>query len=301
MASGPTRPLSWSVCALIALLGSALVLFLWAFWWEPGRLVTRHAQLRLPGWGAEPPLRAVVIADLHVGSPRNGIEHLRRLVKRTNGAEPDVVFLLGDYVITNVFGGQFVAPEDIVRELAAMKAPLGVYAVLGNHDTWLSASRVEEAFARAGITVLENRAVRVGGAGRRAWIAGVSNLGTGTPDIAGALDGVTDDGPVILMTHNPDLFPEVPARVSLTVAGHTHGGQVILPLFGRAITPSRFGERYAAGHVVELGRHLFVTTGVGTSRLGVRFRVPPEIVVLDLGPCDACEPPLAREPRAEAR
>lgn len=269
---------------------------MWAFWWEPGRLVTHHVELDLPGWGNEPPLHAVLIADLHVGSPRNGADRLRRLVEHTNARHPDLVLIAGDFVIDNVFGGRFVPPEDIARELAGIEAPLGVYAVLGNHDNWLSAPRVAKALASAGITVLDNRAVRLGDGGRDAWIAGVADYWTGHPDVPRALDDVTDDGPVILMTHNPDLFPEVPPRVSVTLAGHTHGGQVILPFVGRAITPSRYGERYAAGHVVELGNHLFVTTGVGTSRLGVRFRVPPEIVVLDIGPCDACETPRARPP-----
>jgi predicted MPP superfamily phosphohydrolase len=95
---------------------------------------------------------------------------------------------------------------------------------------------------------------------------------------------VTDGAPVLAFTHNPDLFPEVPSRVSLTLAGHTHGGQVYLPLLGRLVVPSQFGERYAIGHVVENGRHLFVTAGVGTSILPVRFLVPPEISIIRLDP-----------------
>jgi predicted MPP superfamily phosphohydrolase len=93
---------------------------------------------------------------------------------------------------------------------------------------------------------------------------------------------VKDDAPVILMTHNPDVFPLVPERVALTLAGHTHGGQVRLPFVGAPVIPSRFGRRFAAGHVVEGGRHLFVATGVGTSILPVRFRVPPAVAVLTL-------------------
>jgi predicted MPP superfamily phosphohydrolase len=114
------------------------------------------------------------------------------------------------------------------------------------------------------------------------WLAGVGDLWTGTPDIEGTLRQVDTDYPVILFTHNPDIFPNVPARVSLTVAGHTHGGQVNLPLLGRPVVPSDFGQRYAYGHVVEGGRHLFVGGGVGTSIIPARFRVPPEIVILTL-------------------
>jgi predicted MPP superfamily phosphohydrolase len=114
------------------------------------------------------------------------------------------------------------------------------------------------------------------------WLGGVSDLWEGVHDVARTLRAVPDTVPVLLLTHNPDIFPTVPARVNLTLAGHTHGGQVRIPLYGPPIVPSRYGRRYAAGHVSENGRHLFVTTGTGTSILPVRFLVPPEIVVLEL-------------------
>ena len=114
------------------------------------------------------------------------------------------------------------------------------------------------------------------------WLAGVADLWTRSPDIEGTLKQVTDEEPVLLFTHNPDIFPEVPPRVSLTLAGHTHGGQMNLPIFGRPVVPSQYGQRYAFGHVVENGRHLYVSGGVGTSIIPARFRVPPEVVVLTL-------------------
>lgn len=263
----------------------------WTFWWEPGRLVLNEIELMVPNWPEREETRVAVIADLHVGSPRNGLDNLRRVVRRVNETLPDLVLIAGDLIVDNVVGGRFVPPEEIAEDLAAINARFGVFAVLGNHDRWLSAERVEKALAGAGITVLENRAVRVSVRGAGIWIAGVSDYWTGHPSIEEALSGVDPAEPVILFTHNPDLFPEVPPRVSLTVAGHTHGGQVIIPFVGPANTPSRFGDRYAAGHVVEGGRHLFVTTGVGTSRLGVRFLVPPEVVSLKLTRCEPCDPP----------
>jgi predicted MPP superfamily phosphohydrolase len=93
---------------------------------------------------------------------------------------------------------------------------------------------------------------------------------------------VPQDEPVLLLTHNPDVFPDVPARVTLTLAGHTHGGQVALPILGRPVVPSRYGQRYADGLVMEDGRALFVSSGIGTSILPVRFRVPPEIAIVTL-------------------
>jgi predicted MPP superfamily phosphohydrolase len=97
-----------------------------------------------------------------------------------------------------------------------------------------------------------------------------------------ALARVPADEPVLLLTHNPDVFPDVPPRVALTLAGHTHGGQVALPILGRPVVPSRYGQRYAYGLVVEGGRALFVSPGIGTSLLPVRFRVPPEISMVTL-------------------
>ena len=114
------------------------------------------------------------------------------------------------------------------------------------------------------------------------WIAGVSDVWTGRHDLAAAVAAVAnDEAPVILLTHNPDIFPRARA-VTLTLAGHTHGGQVRFPILGAPMIPSKFGQRFAAGHIVEGGRHLFVATGVGTSILPVRFRVPPEVTILTL-------------------
>ncbi len=130
--------------------------------------------------------------------------------------------------------------------------------------------------------MLENASLRVERAGRAFWLVGLADLWTRHPDIAAGLRQVDEANPVILLTHNPDIFPDVPSRVSLTLAGHTHGGQVNFPIIGRPVTPSRYGQRYVMGHVVEGGRHLFVSGGIGTSIIPVRFRVPPEIVIMTL-------------------
>jgi uncharacterized protein len=276
----------------VALAAASAVLALlaaWAFWLEPSSLTVRRVSLALPGWHAEHRgLKVALLTDLHVGAPHMGLAQLRRVVERVNAEAPDVVLITGDFVIGGkdhrggVAGGTFVEPEPIAAELKGIRAPLGVHAVLGNHDWWFDGGRVTRALEGAGVRVLENQAVRVERGGRAFWLAGVADLWTRTPDVSGALRGVTTDDPVILFTHNPDIFPGVPARVSLTLAGHTHGGQVNLPLVGRPVVPSQFGQRYAFGHVVEGGRHLYVGGGIGTSIIPARFRVPPEIVVLSL-------------------
>lgn len=271
--------------ALAAALLVSAALGLWAFWIEPAGLTLQRATLHVPRWRAEHGgVRVAVLTDLHVGSPHTGPEKLRRVVERANAESPDLVVLLGDYVIQGIVGGEFVEPESIAAELGKLRARHGVFAVLGNHDWWLDGARVTEALTRAGVVVLENGAARVERDGRSFWVAGVADLWTRKPDIEGCLRQVGEEDPVLLITHNPDIFPDVPERVSLTLAGHTHGGQVNLPVVGRPVVPSRFNQRYAMGHVIEGGRNLFVSGGVGTSIIPVRFRVPPEVVILTLNP-----------------
>ena len=251
---------------------------LWAFWLEPASLTVAEHELSL-GWPGERSLRVAVLADLHVGSPFNGMAKLHSTVDRTNAAPPDVICILGDLVIQGVLGGRLVPPEEIVIELTRLPAPGGVVAVLGNHDGWFDHDRVRQALETIGIRVVEDTAIHLDTPAGLLWVAGISDLWTGRRDLSAALAAVADGStPVLLLTHNPDIFRLVPDRVTLTLAGHTHGGQVRLPFAGAVIVPSAFGQRFAAGHVVEGGRHLFVATGVGT----VRFRVPPPVTLLTL-------------------
>jgi hypothetical protein len=268
------------------LLAAAVVagaLALWALWLEPSSLRVARYRLDLPLWPAAcSGLSVAVISDLHVGSPFNGVGKLERVVAETQDAKPDLVLLAGDFVIQGVRGGQFVAPEVTSAKLGELATPFGVFAVLGNHDWWLDGPRVRQAFETSRIPVLENRAVELRRGDCTFWLAGIGDFWEGGPDIEGTLRSVPPDAPVLLFAHNPDVFPDVPDRVALTVAGHTHGGQVRVPLVGRPVVPSSYGERFAIGTVVEGQRHLFVTPGVGTSILPVRFLVPPEISLLEL-------------------
>lgn len=274
------RWLRWSALALVS---TFVVLALWAVVIEPGWLRTEHRTLALPRWPDElDGLRVVVLTDLHVGAPHMDLEQLDEVIDRSNAEQPDLVVVLGDLVIQEVLGGEFVPPERTAQALGRLRARHGVVAVLGNHDWWLDGERVATALQRAGLTVLENEAHAIDHEGTRLWVAGLADLMTRHPDITRSLDAVPSDEPVVLLTHNPDVFPDVPPRVALTLAGHTHGGQVCVPLYGPPVVPSRFGQRYARGHVVEQGRHLYVGVGVGTSILPVRFGVAPRIDVLTL-------------------
>ena len=261
-----------------------IALFAWAVLIEPGRLVLREVRVPIERWpdGLEP-LRIAAIADVHAGAPHMTLAALGGIVATANAAHPDLVVLLGDYVIHGIIGGRFIEPEPIAAVLGRLRAPLGVFAVTGNHDWWYDGARVTAALEAAGIRILEDSVAPIPARGGRVWIAGIGDLWTRPASIQRALGTVPPDAPVIVITHNPDLFPHVPPRVLLTLAGHTHGGQVDLPFFGRLIVPSRYGARYAIGHVREDGRDLFVSPGLGTSIFPVRFRVPPEISLLTVG------------------
>jgi predicted MPP superfamily phosphohydrolase len=251
----------------------------WAGWIEPRRLVTVHRRLELPNWPAAlNGLRVGVLSDLHAGAPHAGLPQIRRAVERLNDEAPDLTVLVGDYIDAHPLWGGRIAPEPIARELAALRSPLGTFAVLGNHDWRQAGDQMWSALHNAGIEVLENRSTRAGDL----YVAGLADLRCRRPDLPGALAGVPADAPVIALAHDPDLFPYMPDRVALTLSGHTHGGQVAIPLLRRPAIPSRYGERYARGHVVEDGRHLYVTSGLGTSALPVRLLAPPEVVVLEL-------------------
>jgi hypothetical protein len=262
----------------------AVLIFLplWAFVIEPNRLVVRPVELALPAW-PEPldGLKIALLSDLHVGAPFVGLDKLARVVAETNGAAPDLVLLLGDYLVGGEPGATLVDPEPIAQVLGGLRARLGVQAVMGNHDWWFDGPRVTRAFAAAGIPVLENEVIALSDRGQSIWLAGLADSMTRPQEVAGTL-ARAGAGALIVFTHEPDIFPDVPARATLTVAGHTHGGQVVLPFVGRPVVPSRYGQRYAIGHIVEGGRHLFVTPGIGTSILPVRFGVPPEITLLVL-------------------
>ena len=266
----------------LASLGT-LGLGLWAFWLEPASLHNQNYEIRLPNWPAEcDGLRIAVLADLHVGSPFNGLDKLDGIVDLTVKAKPDLILLAGDYGSRGVLGGTRVLPEEIAKGLSRLAAPLGVFAVLGNHDWWEGAPRIERALESAGIRVLEDASVAVKRDGCAIQLAGLSDLWEGPHNYRAALAKIPRGTPILAFTHNPDAFPEISKPVDLMIAAHTHGGQVYLPGLGRPIVPSKYGQRYAAGHIVENGRHLFVSPGLGTSIIPVRFLVPPEVSLLTI-------------------
>jgi len=255
-------------------------------------LVITPYRLTPPRWRAGHRLTISVIADLHAGGPNMGLERVRQVVDAANALKSDLVVLMGDYFATHRFVTEVVPNDAWSEELGRLRAPFGVYSILGNHDWWHGVTGVRQALNRVHVPLMENDAVLLGEPGRRFWLAGLGDqlahwLGPnnfrGVDDLPGTLKKVTTDDPVILLVHEPDVFVRVPDRVSLTIAGHTHGGQIRLPFVPPLWTPSAYGARFAYGHIVERDRHLIVSGGLGCSQVPLRLGVPPEILHVTLG------------------
>lgn len=249
---------------------------------ETARLVERDHVLPLSHWPVQcDGLRVDVIADTHTGSPRNGLDKLDRLVQRLIASDAPFVLMAGDYVILKVLLGEYIPPEVIAEHLKPLTSRKPVYAVLGNHDWWKNGTDISAKFAAAGVQMIDNRAVQVQAGACSFWLAGLGDLKEGNPDVTGTYADIPADAPIVALTHEPDLLPQIPERTALTVAGHTHGGQMYpFPLR----RPGHFipYSHTLNGWVVDGERTLFVSPGVGTSIIPVRLGVPPEISRLTL-------------------
>lgn len=297
--------MSWTRRAFIATGLAAVATGAYAGIIEP-KLRLRQVHYRfgpdnpLRGWPAGQKLRIAAMADPHVNRPFTPPSRIARIVAQINEAKPDVVVLLGDYT-SNIPGTErSVEPDEVGDVLSSLRAPLGTYAVLGNHDWWDDRrgrrqigdndTLIGNTLAAHGITVMENDAIPLTHNNGKFWLLGLGDQWAyrlskrefqGRDDLPGTLAQISDDAPAILLAHEPDIFPDVPGRVSLTLCGHTHGGQI--QFFGWAPkVPSKFGSRYRYGHIIEDNRHLIVSSGVGCSSLPIRFGAPPEIVLIDI-------------------
>jgi uncharacterized protein len=275
---------------------------------EPGlRLRVTRYHLTPEGWPADFPLKIAVIADLHACDPWMSLERIEAIVARTNALQPDITVLLGDYVAGHRHVTRFIPASEWAPALARLKAPLGVHAILGNHDYWDDRTVQREgqgptvahrALEAAGIPVYENAATRLAKDGRPFWLAGLGDQlaymparrfrpvrRIGIDDLSATLAKVTDDAPLILLAHEPDVALRVPSRVALQLSGHTHGGQVRLLGWSPAV-PRRQGVELAYGHL-RTKCDVIVSGGLGCSIMPFRIGVPPEIVLVTLGKAGA--------------
>jgi uncharacterized protein len=268
---------------------------------EPARLRVARYSLSPPRWPSDFRLSIAVIADLHACDPWMSLERIHGIVERTNALGADIIVMLGDYVAGHRHVTRFIPAAEWAPVLAGLKAPLGVHAILGNHDWWEDKTVQREgqgptvarrALEAAGIPVYENDAKRLSKAGRPFWLAGLGDQlaymparrfrpvrRIGVDDLGATLAKVTDNAPLVLMAHEPDVAARVSSRVSLQLSGHTHGGQV--RLFGWSpVSPS--GHQLAYGHI-HMNCDVIVSGGLGCSIMPFRLGVPPEIVLVTLG------------------
>jgi predicted MPP superfamily phosphohydrolase len=254
-------------------------------------------------WPAGFQLKIAAIADLHACDPWMSLNRIQAIVERTNALGADIIVMLGDYVAGHRHVTRTIPAGEWAPVLADLKAPLGVHAILGNHDWWddktvqrdgQGPTVARRALEAVGIPVYENDVVRLTKAGRPFWLAGLGDQlaylparrfrpvrRIGVDDLTATLGKVTDDAPVILLAHEPDVAVRVPGRVALQLSGHTHGGQV--RLFGWSpVVPSRYGNRLAYGHT-RTNCDVVISGGLGCSIMPFRFGVPPEIVLVTVG------------------
>jgi uncharacterized protein len=222
-------------------------------------------------------LRVAFLTDLHHG-PFVGLDYVASVVRTTLALGPDLVLLGGDYISK---AAKYAGPCFDV--LAGLRAPLGVFGVLGNHDYWHGPAEVKAGFAAAGIGELTNAGVWLERGGGRLRLAGVDDLWCGKPDTRPAVGDATPADPCLLVSHNPDIAEKLrDSRVGLVLSGHTHGGQVYIPGYGAPIVPSRYGQKYLRGLVQSPATQVYVSRGLGTVTPPMRYNCPPELTLITL-------------------
>jgi uncharacterized protein len=268
--------LKWSAAAAVgSAIGGVAYPLLGAKWCRVTRVTLPVPNLPGPFAGAI----VAFLADIHHG-PFVPLSYVRRVVAMTNALAPDLVLLGGDYVSKH---RRYIAP--CVAELGALRARLGRFAVLGNHDHWEGPEETRDALARAGIVALTNAGVWLDRRGARLRLCGVGDLWEDAQDLPAALGRATAEDAVVLLSHNPDYVEQIAdRRVGLVLSGHTHGGQVLLPGIEPRWTPSRYGRKYLQGLCQGPACRVYVARGVGTTGPPVRFRCPPEVVLITLQP-----------------
>lgn len=275
--------------ALFATIALAAAAFAFGVWNARADPVVRRATVALTGWPAgAAPVRVAVMSDIHIGSLAMDEVRLARIVAQVNALHPDLVLIAGDFI--NGYGAKdaLAVQAPLTRALLRLRAPLGVVAVPGNHDHGTSIAAVDAALAAAGVTVLANQAVRRGPLA----LGGVDDEYSGADDLPATMAALRRaGGAAVLLTHSPDLITKLPAAAPFMIAGHTHCGQVRLPLIGPPFVPVRTHHRFLCGMIDDHRYRVLVTAGLGTSDLPIRWQAPPDLWLLTLGPLAS---PVAR-------
>jgi uncharacterized protein len=253
-------------------------------YWNATRDPQIHkAAIAVADWpSGEPPLRVLLLSDIHVSGPDMQPDRLRRIIAQLNNLKPDLVLIAGDLVSEKRLATQRYSAEEIVAPLVALKSRLGAVATLGNHDHWYDPEKIRAQLTSYGIVVLSNEAIVRG----PLVIGGIDDDFSGHANIPltySEMDKLPK-GPRILLTHSPDVVPDLVAPVAAVFSGHTHCGQIVLPLLGAVTSVSRYGNRFACGLIDDKGQKVVVGAGLGTSILPIRYGAMPGAWLVTLGP-----------------
>lgn len=249
-----------------------LFLIIWLFY-EPSKLIIKRLKIKdeeLKG------LKIVFASDFHIKFYEQ--KRLEKIVNMINSENPDLILSTGDF-FSGYRNKSTMTLDKIAKELGKIKSKYGFYTTLGNHDYHRNNEKVAQELSNYGIITLSNNNTFIEKDNKKIYISGVEDLKTGNPNVEKALENT--NGATILLTHSPDVFENVPQTVNLTLAGHLHGGQVRFPFIGAVFCPSKFGTKYASGYFEENNKKMYVTTGIGTSKLPIRMLCTPEIVVIE--------------------
>ena len=266
--------------ALLVLAVAVGALLLWKAWADTmGDPVVRRTSVALDGLSQ--PVTVVLISDIHVAGPDMPPARLERIVAQINTLQPDAVMIAGDLVSEKGLATRVYPAAEIIAPLAGLRAPLGTVLVPGNHDHWFDWPALRAEAEAAGIVILENDAAQIGPLA----VGGLDDHYTGKDDLPAVLQAMQRmRGGRLLLTHSPDITPDLPEDVPLVLAGHTHCGQISFPIIGPVATMSEYGNRYACGVVREDGRTIVTGAGLGTSVLPIRFGTQAEIWLIELVP-----------------
>lgn len=266
---------------LLALFGVALLAK--GYWNATRDPVVRTATIAVADWPAgQPPLKLLLLSDIHVAGPDMPPERLAKIVVQLNRLRPDLVLIAGDLVSEKRSATHIYTAAEVVAPLGKLRAPLGVVVAPGNHDHWFKPDALRGELEQRGLRVLQNDAVKLG----PLIIGGVDDDYSGHDDVPATLAAMDrlSPGVPLLLTHSPDIIPDVERLVAAIFAGHTHCGQIRFPFVGALTYVSRYGDRFACGDMTDNGQRVFVGAGLGTSLLPLRYLTPPDAWLVTLGP-----------------